>query len=93
MENNKFLAKVNVVCEQNDRGGLDISIGHTENIELENATMILASAISLAVKTINQKDGMRDYELMEQVIKYLNHEFTSTESFSDAKLIYKKNEK
>lgn len=93
MENDKFIAKVFVTCEQNDRGGIDINIGHTENIELENATMILASAISLAVKTINQKDGMRDYELMEKVVNYLNHEFASTESFSDAKLIYKKNEK
>jgi hypothetical protein len=90
MENNKLMAKVSVTFEQNDRGGVDIRIFHTENIGLENATMILASAIALAVKTVNQKDGMRDYELMEKVVDYLNHEFASTESFSDAKLIYKK---
>lgn len=90
MVNKDFEAKVSVTCKANDRGGVDISISHTENIQIESATMIMASAIALAIKGVNLKDGIRDYELMERVINYLNSEFASIESFSDAKLIYKK---
>jgi hypothetical protein len=90
MVDKDFEAKVSVTCKANDRGGIDIEIGHTENIQIENAAMIMASAISLVVKSVNLKDGIRDYELIEQVINYLNDEFASTTSFQDAKLIYKK---
>jgi hypothetical protein len=90
MDKKKFEGKVSVHFESNDRDGLDLKVLHTGNITIEEAAKVLVGGISLIIKSVNQKEGIRDYQLMEEVIELLNHEFTSITSFQDATLIYKK---
>jgi len=93
MNNKGFQGSVNVHFELNDKNGLDFKLFHTENITIEEAAKVLVGGISLIIKSVNQKEGIRDYELMKEVIDLLNHEFTSITSFQDATLIYKKQNK
>jgi hypothetical protein len=51
-------------------------------------SQILTGGISLIVKLANNdKEDVKDYEIMERVIKQLNEDFISTQSFEDAKRI------
>ena len=61
-----------------------------QKLSLLEMSQILTGGISLIVKLVNnEKDGPRDYEIMERVIKQLNNDFISTQSFEDAKRIDK----
>jgi len=61
-----------------------------QKLSLLEMSQILTGGISLIVKLANnEKDGPRDYEIMERVIKQLNNDFISTQSFEDAKRIDK----
>jgi hypothetical protein len=54
-------------------------------ISLSESAKILAGGISLIVKLVNQHETeKKDYELMKEIIDYLQNEFVSLESFSDA---------
>ena len=49
---------------------------------------MLTGGISLIVKLAgNENEDIKDYEIMERVIKQLNEDFISTQSFDDAKRI------
>jgi hypothetical protein len=61
-----------------------------QKLSLLEMSQILTGGISLIVKLANnEKDGPRDYEIMERVIKQLNDDFISTQSFEDAERIEK----
>jgi hypothetical protein len=61
-----------------------------QKLSLLEMSQILTGGISLIVKLANnEKDGPRDYEIMERVIKQLNDDFISTQSFEDAERIDK----
>jgi hypothetical protein len=90
MNNKKFEGYVTVHFESNNKDGFDFKLFHTENITIEEAAKVLVGGISLIIKSVNQKEGIRDYELMKEVIDLLNYEFTSITAFEDATLIYKK---
>lgn len=55
-----------------------------ELLSVREATMILASGISLLIKAGHKKGDVKDYEILEMIVGYLNSEFVSTESFEDA---------
>lgn len=77
------------VKEQPD-GRAGVVLGYPENQErlsVSDMARILASGISLCVKLAPEDGTVKDYELMQEVIDYLNNEFISLESFSDATLI------
>jgi len=87
MKNKKFEGKVIVHFESNNKDGFDFKVLHTENITIEEAAKVLVGGISLIIKGVNQKEGIRDYQLMEKVIELLNRNFVSVTSFEDATFI------
>lgn len=53
-------------------------------ISIRDQAHILASGISLLIKSCSKFDsGIKDYELIKEIIEHINHEFTSTDSFYD----------
>lgn len=59
-----------------------------QKLSLLEMSQILTGGISLIVKLANNdKENVKDYEIMERVIKQLNEDFISTQSFEDAKRI------
>jgi hypothetical protein len=59
-----------------------------QKLSLLEMSQILTGGISLIVKLAN-KDGeeVKDFEIMERVIKQLNEDFISIQSFEDAERI------
>ena len=56
-----------------------------QKLSLVEMSQILTGGISLIVKLANNdKEDVKDYEIMERVIKQLNEDFISTQSFEDA---------
>jgi hypothetical protein len=56
-----------------------------QKLSLLEMSQILTGGISLIVKLANNdKEGVKDYEIMERVIKQLNEDFISIQSFEDA---------
>jgi hypothetical protein len=56
-----------------------------QKLSLLDMSQILTGGISLIVKLANNdKEDVKDYEIMERVIKQLNEDFISTQSFEDA---------
>jgi hypothetical protein len=59
-----------------------------QKLSLLEMSQILTGGISLIVKLANNnKEDVKDYEIMERVIKQLNEDFISIQSFEDAKRI------
>jgi hypothetical protein len=59
-----------------------------QKLSLLEMSQILTGGISLIVKLANNdKEDVKDYEIMNRVIKQLNEDFISTQSFEDAKRI------
>ena len=54
---------------------------------------LMVEGISLLIKLSDEKEGTKDYELMEEVIEHLNNNFISISSFDDAKIINKPKKK
>jgi hypothetical protein len=56
-----------------------------QKLSLLDMSQILTGGISLIVKLANNdKEDVKDYEIMERVIKQLNEDFISIQSFEDA---------
>ena len=79
-----------VTIKPND-GNVAVIITYPEEqqkLSLLEMSQILTGGISLIVKLANNdKEDVKDYEIMERVIKQLNEDFISTQSFEDAKRI------
>ena len=59
-----------------------------QKLSLLEMSQILTGGISLIVKLANNdKEEVKDYEIMERVITQLNDDFISTQSYDDAKRI------
>ena len=55
-------------------------------LSLLEMAQVLTGGISLIIKLANsENEDIKDYEIMESVIKQLNDDFISTQSFDDAK--------
>jgi hypothetical protein len=81
-----------VSIKPND-GQVAVFITYPENqqkLSLLEMSQILTGGISLIIKLANnEKDGPKDYEIMERVIRQLNEDFISTQSYEDAKRVDK----
>ena len=81
-----------VTIKPND-GNVAVIITYPEEqqkLSLLEMSQILTGGISLIVKLANNdKEDVKDYEIMERVIKQLNEDFISTQSYDDAKRIDK----
>ena len=79
-----------VTIKPND-GNVAVIITYPEEqqkLSLLEMSQILTGGISLIVKLANNdKEDVKDYEIMDRVIKQLNEDFISTQSFEDAKRI------
>lgn len=59
-----------------------------KKLSLLEMSQILTGGISLIIKLAgNEDEDIKDYEIMDRVIKQLNEDFISTQSFDDAKRI------
>jgi hypothetical protein len=57
-----------------------------QKLTLSEMAQILTGGISLIVKLANNdEENIKDYEIIERVVKQLNEDFISTQSFEDAK--------
>ena len=76
-----------ITIKPND-GNVAVIITYPEKqqkLSLLEMSQILTGGISLIVKLANNnKEDVKDYEIMERVIKQLNEDFISTQSFEDA---------
>ena len=76
-----------VTIKPND-GNVAVIITYPEEqqkLSLLEMSQILTGGISLIVKLANNnKEDVKDYEIMERVIKQLNEDFISIQSFEDA---------
>jgi hypothetical protein len=79
-----------ITIKPND-GNVAVIITYPEEqqkLSLLEMSQILTGGISLIVKLANNdKEDVKDYEIMERVIKQLNEDFISIQSFEDAKRI------
>ena len=76
-----------VTIKPND-GNVAVIITYPEEqqkLSLLEMSQILTGGISLIVKLANNdKEDVKDYEIMDRVIKQLNEDFISIQSFEDA---------
>ena len=76
-----------ITIKPND-GNVAVIITYPEDqqkLSLLEMSQILTGGISLIVKLANNdKEDVKDYEIMERVIKQLNEDFISIQSFEDA---------
>ena len=79
-----------ITIKPND-GNVAVIITYPEEqqkLSLLEMSQILTGGISLIIKLAsNDKEDVKDYEIMNRVIKQLNEDFISTQSFEDAKRI------
>jgi hypothetical protein len=70
---------------EDERNYFDISFPKgQELLSVKETTMILAAGMSLLIKAGHKKGDVKDYEMLEMIVGYLNSEFVSTDSFEDA---------
>ena len=86
------MEKYNVIVSIESRpdGKMNVSVGQPqgeEKLTFVQMSHTLAAGISLLIKLVNEKSEKKDHELMREIIEYLNQEFISLISFSDAKII------
>jgi hypothetical protein len=84
----KLTVLVTISEDEHIRNKMNVEVGFPSNqakVSVNDAAYILASGISLLVKTCNNA-GMKDHNLLSGVIQYLENEFASVTSFSDGKL-------
>jgi|APCry1669189000_1035189.scaffolds.fasta_scaffold01823_6 hypothetical protein len=80
-----------VLDEKNNRSVVNIKFpANQKNMTLPDTIKVLSSGVALLIRGATKENcGMTDYELMNEVISYLNSEFVSSTNFNDVK-VYKK---
>jgi|694.fasta_scaffold06336_17 hypothetical protein len=70
-----------------DNGRSNVSILYPKDqplLSVKDSSHILASAISLLVKSSQKGEKFKDYEIIKEIIDHLNYEFVDVDSFSDS---------
>ena len=80
--------EITVAVQPNDKpNGYNVQLLFDKNqrlLSVQQCTHILISAVALLVKSCEKADvGIKDHELIEEVMDHLNQEFLSTESHKD----------
>jgi hypothetical protein len=84
--------KHQIIVTANIDEKVDIQIAQIDNekrLNFQEMSHVLVDAISLLIKLANEECEMKDYQLMEEVVEHLNHNFASTKAFNDAKIFTK----
>lgn len=80
MQEEKGVVSVRQVCMNEDDPSQIM-----EQATIQTQAHMLASGLSLIIKQCSLADyGIKDYELMEEIINHIEHEFTSTSSFQNS---------
>jgi hypothetical protein len=62
----------------------DEIVDKQEDMSVTNVTHLLVGGIAMLIKSCGDSDmGIKDHELMEEVLEHLNLEFSSYKSFDD----------
>lgn len=76
---------VNYKIGDDGRAYFDIQVPKDQRgLGVDASTMMLSAAISLLIKAGHNRGDIKDHELLEKVITYLQSEFVSNDSFNDA---------
>lgn len=79
---------ITVIAElDNETERTTIHIGYPKGdvLGIKQSVHLLAGGISLLVKSCSKHDlGIKDHELMDEIMEHLNKEFSSIDSFQDA---------
>lgn len=68
---------------------MDVTILFPRNqpsLTVTDSAIILASGLSLLIRSCSKTEGVTDAELMRNVVDFLNEQFINTDSFNDAKV-------
>lgn len=81
--------EIKVVAERDElipnKVNVKILFPESQSMSVQQATHLLISGVSLLIKSCGKTDnGIKDYELLDEVVEHLNHEFFSLKSFDDA---------
>lgn len=89
MENNEQRIEVQLSAF-NHNGRTVINIGLPEDqppVSKKQITHLLTGGVSMLIKSCKlEQDGISDHELLKSVIRQLENDFASTDSFSDAEV-------
>lgn len=73
-----------------ETGRMVVSINYPEEqagLLIRDAAHLLIAGASLLVKACSKKDvGIKDYELVSELVNHLTSEFSSTDSYEDIKI-------
>lgn len=93
MKDNKV--RIVVEIEPRDDGRVQLSVGQLphEEVTLTFSSMakMLGGAIVMLTRLSEKECGVKDHELMKEIIDNMSSEFASTDSFCDAELFSRKN--
>jgi hypothetical protein len=83
------MSELSVIVSHNrgedGRNYFDIKFpSNQDKIGIEASTMILAGGIALLIKAGHNRGDIKDHELLDWVVTYLQSEFISNDSFKDA---------
>ena len=82
---NKASITVNYKLGDDGRAYFDIQVPKDQRgLGVDASTMMLSAAIALLIKAGHNRGDIKDHELLEKVVTYLQSEFISNDSFNDA---------
>lgn len=73
---------------------VNIEVAQVQNdlplLSFRQMSHLLVDSISLLVKLAEEKEGIKDYVLMKELVDHLNKDFISLDSFQDGTIINEK---
>jgi len=82
---NKASITVNYKLGDDGRAYFDIQVPKDQRgLGVDASTMMLSAAIALLIKAGHNRGDIKDHELLDKVVTYLESEFISNDSFNDA---------
>ena len=93
MQDNKI--RIVIEMEPRDDGRVQMNVGqipHEEvTLSFSDMAKILGGAIVMLSRLSEKECGVKDYELMNEIVGRMSEEFASTDSFNDADFFNRKN--
>ena len=86
MKENKLSITVNYRSDGN-KSYFDIQVPKEQRgLGVKDSAKILSGGIALLIKAGHSRGDFKDYEVLSEIINYLQNEFISNESFKDVKI-------
>lgn len=84
----EYTVCITVADREDGRTNVNLSTPPEQpKLTISEMAKILSGGISLCVGLCEKEGLVKDYELMQEIIDYLNNEFISLDSFKDGKII------